>query len=161
MKLTMKDQKSFQRLSGYPEDPEIMSEGEIREHLRYWRDTLDAVLDGKDDKTGAELDLELLGTFLESLESAEIEYTKPYREFEYGVRFEAYKRFTVVADSEEEADKIIESMMAEGFACNMADAEVAMVEGYAWDDGHTVFQAESTYNESLPVIGKNVNQVFR
>ena len=107
MKLQMYDQYSFQTAMGYEDDPLPMTEEEVSSHIKYWRESLQKLLDSIDGKTAEQCDLELLCAFLgNALEVAEVEYTNPAQEYEYTAIFEYGKSFNIYAHSQEEADKL-------------------------------------------------------
>lgn len=110
MKLTMKDNYEFQKISGYPDDPEPMSTGDVKEELARWSEVVSSWLCGcemfHDQIAGLE-------GFLSALASDEVEYEDPCEEFTFIAGFEYYKRFRVVAHSAEDAYQMAKLRYAE------------------------------------------------
>lgn len=83
MKLTMKNQLSFQKAMGYNDDPEPMSIDEVVHQIALWRETVSALAD-----RGSAFSDELtqLESFLFELSyKSEIEYAEPLDEYEFEV----------------------------------------------------------------------------
>jgi len=137
MKLTMKNDYSFQKAEGYLDDPDTMSVDEVKKQLSYWHDLLEAM----DANAKLPSDLVHLSSFIESLANGEIEYTNPLQEFEYGMAFEYYHRFKVTAKSQEEADEIAKCL---GLSNEQLFRRVAEPYGkniYRLDDGEYVYES--------------------
>ena len=102
MKLQMKNQLTFQTAQGYEDDPCPVTEENVKEQFRYWVDILNKhdVIDTVDS------DLGNLISFLANLADSEIEYTDPAREYKYIAGFEYNKQISVLAYSQDEADKL-------------------------------------------------------
>lgn len=158
MKLTMQDQMTFQRVSGYPEDPEYMTDEQVREHLRYWADSLDELLAKKSEGSVEELDLELLATFLESLTHADIEYTEPYKEFEFSVQFKCYKQLKIAAKTQDEANAIAESLIKNELRENLASATLDVVELEEYGSWNII--DNYVHETDIPGIGKRLSELF-
>ena len=98
MKLTMKNPRTFQALSGYPEDPEPVTEKQVKEQIMYWHDLLCAECESLPG------DIANLEAFLYNLAEAEVEYEEQMSEYEYGVTYTYWRTFSIKAATQEEAD---------------------------------------------------------
>lgn len=110
MKLTMKNQFSFQKAMGYCDDPEMMSDKDVAEHITLWQEIVGniAQLNGPTAKRYHD-ELVQLESFLNELGScAEIEYEEPLDMYEYIYGIEYFKYIYVMASSPEEADRLAE-----------------------------------------------------
>ena len=138
MKLTFEDQKTFQIAQGYEEDPQMMSDEAVRETLRYWQSAVDKLVDKP-----KHADLAYLASFLGALAESDIEYANPYKRFEYGMAFETFHRFTVMAKDKDEADaKAKEKGLAkEDEYRKVADRGCENI--YRWDEGYYVYEQYS------------------
>lgn len=99
MKLTMKDNYSFQKAEGYLDDPDMMSVDEVKEQLRYWH----GILEGMDMNAQLPSDLVYLSSFIKSLADGEVEYEEPLHEYEYTIVFEYSTPLKVMAKDENSA----------------------------------------------------------
>lgn len=102
MKLAMKNDYTFQRVSGYLDDPEMMSVDDVKAELVRWSETIGSWIDG--DEVVLEQVVGLDG-FLSALAFGEIEYEQPLKKYGYHAGFEYYDDFEVVAESQEKADE--------------------------------------------------------
>ena len=102
MKLTMKNDYSFQRIIGYPDDPEMMSTDDVKAELKRWAHVIGSWMDGYP----VELD-QIMGLdgFLSALATEEVEYERPLNTYGYHAGFEYYDNFEVIAESQEQADE--------------------------------------------------------
>lgn len=123
MKLTMENDYTFQRMSGYPYDPEMMSTEQVKDELARWSHVIGSWMEGDaivlDQIAG-------LDGFLSALATEEVEYERPLKMYGYHAGFEYYHNFEVIAESQEEADaKALElfNSMAEGMPKKINDAE--------------------------------------
>ena len=110
MKLTMKDNYEFQKMIGYPDDPEPMNTGDVKEELARWSKVIGSWIEGDE----IVLD-QIVGIdgFLSALATDEVEYEDPCDEFTFIAGFEYYKRFRVVAHSAEDAYQMAKLRYAE------------------------------------------------
>lgn len=107
MKLTMKNQYSFQKAMGYCDDPEMMSDEDVAEHITLWQEIVGNIanLNGSTAKRYHD-ELVQLESFLNELGScAEIEYEQPLKTYGYHAGFEYYTNFEVIAESQKKADE--------------------------------------------------------
>lgn len=112
MKLQMKNQLTFQEMSGYPDDPAPVSEEQVREQLKYWHNLL------VEESPSLHGDLANLEAFLYNLAEGEIEYTSPANEYKYVAGYEYNKQISVVAYSQEEADRLAMQEFTEIATCS-------------------------------------------
>ena len=101
MKLTMKNDYTFQKVSGYPDDPKMMSTDEVKEELARWSYVIGSWMEGD------RVDLDQivgLDAFLSALATDEVEYEEPLNEYWFMATFEYQDSFRVVAQSQEQAD---------------------------------------------------------
>lgn len=114
MKLTMKNNYSFQKVIGYPDDPEIMSTDDVKEALANWSKIIGLLLMGEKPPLDYIAGLDGL---LSALADGEVEYEEPLKTYGYHAGFEYYDNFEVIAESQEQADeaalKLFESMAAD------------------------------------------------
>lgn len=102
MKLTMKNDYTFQRMSGYPDDPEMMSVDDVKAELARWSHVIGSWMEGDE----VVLDqIAGLDGFLSTLATEEVEYEHPLKTYGYHAGFEYYDEFEVIAESQEEADE--------------------------------------------------------
>lgn len=102
MKLTMKNDYTFQKMSGYPDDPEMMSTDDVKEELARWSHVIGSWMEGNEvvlDQVAG------LDAFLSALATDEVEYEEPLKTYWYHAGFEYYDEFEVIAESQEEADE--------------------------------------------------------
>ena len=102
MKLTMKNNYTFQKVSGYPDDPKMMSTDEVKEELARWAHVIGSWMEGD------AVDLcQVVGldAFLSALATSEVEYEEHLESYRYHAGYEYFNFFDVVAGSQEEADK--------------------------------------------------------
>lgn len=100
MKLTMKDNYSFQKVIGYPDDPEIMSTDDVKEALANWSKIIGSLLMGEKPPLDYIAGLDGL---LSALADGEVEYEEPLREYEYTIVFEYSTPLKVMAKDENSA----------------------------------------------------------
>ena len=101
MKLTMKNDYSFQKVIGYLEDPEAMSTDEVKAELARWSKVIGAWMEG-DEPTADQI--AGLDGFLSAIATEEVEYERPLIPFKYHAGIEYYLNFEVAAFTQEEAD---------------------------------------------------------
>jgi len=110
MKLTMKNQYSFQKAMGYGDDPVMMDADAVKSHLALWQEIVGSIaqLNGPTAKRYHD-ELVQLESFLNELGScSEIEYEQPLETYEYIYGVEYFKYIYVTASSPEEADRLAE-----------------------------------------------------
>ena len=121
MKLTMKNNYSFQKAEGYLDDPDMMSVDEVKEQLRYWH----SLLEDMDANAQLPSDLVYLSSFVKSLADGDVEYEEPLKKYGYHAGFEYYDNFEVIAESQEKADEAALKLfkaMAEGMPQRINEA---------------------------------------
>ena len=114
MKLTMKNNYSFQKVIGYPDDPELMSVPDVKRELARWSEVVGGWMEGEEPSVDQ---IAGLDGFLSALATSEIEYEEPLKTYGYHAGFEYYDDFEVLAATQEEADEAAEKLfksMAEG-----------------------------------------------
>lgn len=110
MKLTMKDDYTFQSITGYPDDPEMMSTDDVKGELARWSQVIGSWMEG------GEVTLDQiagLDGFLSALATEEVEYEEPLEEYTFVAGFEYYKRFRVFGRSAEDARQMAKCRYAE------------------------------------------------
>ena len=101
MKLTMKNNYSFQKVIGYPDDPELMSVDDVKREFSRWSETIGSWMEGDE----VVLDqIAGLDGFLSALAISEVEYDEPILKYEFTADFNYYYPFEVFASSQKEAD---------------------------------------------------------
>lgn len=117
MKLTMKDEYSFQRTIGYPEDPEMMSQEDVKAELARWAYVIGSWME---DYPVRIEDILGLDGFLSALAHGEIEYTAPTKKI-YHVQVR--KVMTITAANKVDALEIAATHAGEpGFDLEIVDA---------------------------------------
>ena len=100
MKLTMKNDYSFQKVIGHPDDPEMMSVDEVKDELARWSEVVGSWMEGDEPSVDQ---IAGLDGFLSALATETVVYEEPYEEYKFFAGFEYYKCFTVMACSVEDA----------------------------------------------------------
>lgn len=103
MKLTMKNQYSFQEAMGYEDDPECMTPSEVIDQLEHWRVAISYLVD-EGTKIQFSSELIQIESFLSNLvESRKVVYEEPLQEYEFTVVFEYNLPINVLAKDEGDA----------------------------------------------------------
>lgn len=110
MKLTMKNDYTFQKMSGYPDDPEPMSVDDVKSELARWSKIVGSWMEGDEPRVEQ---IAGLDGFLSALATEEVEYEEPLEEYTFLVGFEYYRRFRVVGKSAEDARQMAKFRYAE------------------------------------------------
>lgn len=144
MKLMMKNQYSFQKVIGYPDDPELMNPDDVKEELARWSHVIGSWMEG-DDVTVDQI--AGLDGFLSALATSEVEFEHPIKKFYYHAGFEYYDNFEVIAESQEQADEAAQGLfkaMADGMPQRINEAKGCFkyLEQYepGWGCGERIYE---------------------
>ena len=132
MKLTMKNDYSFQKAMGYSFDPAMMGVMEVKQELRRLADALEELIDEHDSNWRKYDELTSIQGILRSIADGGIEYTEPFETYEYVYAFEYGNKLEFTAPSQVLADEMATDLFLNTIAPRMPQSIGESMLNFKW-----------------------------